>query len=286
MASLARVIQEELLKDIGTQSELSDWFGREETTPPPVVVKKPNPKNVQNADKIKELEEHIQKYASLVYLLPSMWMCANAMNRLQSERQSLAALLKAPSIPRLSSPPPSPDEQQITRQADSIDSSLLDPSQQSLLAILNETSLPSKQKPHRQQPHKTAAEEKRKQEPQPSSSDASIIHPAPTSVPAISSRLSSLELTPSLDSLAAGMHDVELYRRAADGLAGSILKICAHRLEERDLGSYKGRESGNSKDAGDDSGGGDRKEERSEETSSEREDLRVVLGALSRLERM
>lgn len=64
----ARVIQEELLKDVGSRSELSDWFGREETTPPPVVVKKPNPKNVHNADKIKELEDHIQKYD--ICLLP------------------------------------------------------------------------------------------------------------------------------------------------------------------------------------------------------------------------
>lgn len=30
--------------------------------PPAVVVKKPNPKNVQNADKIRELEEQIQRY--------------------------------------------------------------------------------------------------------------------------------------------------------------------------------------------------------------------------------
>lgn len=60
--SIARVIQEELLKDIGNKSELSDWFSREETTPPALVVKKPNPKNEQNAEKIKELEEHIQRY--------------------------------------------------------------------------------------------------------------------------------------------------------------------------------------------------------------------------------
>lgn len=57
----ARVIQEELLKDISTNSQLSDWFGREDVNPPAVVVKKPNPKNVQNTNKIKELEEQIQK---------------------------------------------------------------------------------------------------------------------------------------------------------------------------------------------------------------------------------
>lgn len=57
----ARVIQEELLKDFSTNSQLSDWFGRQDVNPPAVVVKKPNPKNVQNTDKIKELEEQIQK---------------------------------------------------------------------------------------------------------------------------------------------------------------------------------------------------------------------------------
>lgn len=57
------MIQEELLKDFSTNSELSNWFAREEVNPPAVVVRKPNPKNVQNTDKVKELEEQIQKYA-------------------------------------------------------------------------------------------------------------------------------------------------------------------------------------------------------------------------------
>lgn len=60
---VARVIQEELLEDFANRPELSDWFGRQETTPPAVVVKKPNPRNIQNAEKIKELEEQIHKYA-------------------------------------------------------------------------------------------------------------------------------------------------------------------------------------------------------------------------------
>jgi len=51
-----------LLKDFSTNSELSNWFSREDVNPPTVVVKKPNPRNIQNAGKIKELEEHIQKY--------------------------------------------------------------------------------------------------------------------------------------------------------------------------------------------------------------------------------
>lgn len=55
------MIQEELLKDFSSNSALSNWFSREDVGPPAVVVKKPNPRNVQNTDKIKELEEQIQK---------------------------------------------------------------------------------------------------------------------------------------------------------------------------------------------------------------------------------
>lgn len=56
------MIQEELLKEFSSNSELSNWFDREDVNPPAVVVKKPNPRNVQNTDKIKELEQQIQKY--------------------------------------------------------------------------------------------------------------------------------------------------------------------------------------------------------------------------------
>lgn len=58
---LARVIQDELLKEFSSNSELSNWFSREDVNPPTVVVKKPNPRNVQNTEKIKELEAQIQK---------------------------------------------------------------------------------------------------------------------------------------------------------------------------------------------------------------------------------
>lgn len=67
----ARVIQEELLKDFANVSELSDWFGREDKEPPAVVVKKPNPRNIQNAEKIKELEEQIQRYVCQWTLFPT-----------------------------------------------------------------------------------------------------------------------------------------------------------------------------------------------------------------------
>lgn len=60
----ARVIEEELLKDLANKSELSDWFSREDV---PVqqfpLPERPNPKNAQNVEKIAELEEQIQRLA-------------------------------------------------------------------------------------------------------------------------------------------------------------------------------------------------------------------------------
>ena len=52
------------MKEFSSNSDLSNWFSREEVGPAKVVVKKPNPRNVQNIEKIKELEEQIQKYGS------------------------------------------------------------------------------------------------------------------------------------------------------------------------------------------------------------------------------
>lgn len=81
--SAARVIQEELLKDLGNRSELSDWFHREDLpTPAQDIPERPNPKNLQNADKITELEEQIKK--------------------LQGERDALEALLQPPTSPEAS----------------------------------------------------------------------------------------------------------------------------------------------------------------------------------------
>ena len=63
LISLARAIQEQILKDFANRSEMSDWFSRDEVRRPIVVVKKPNPRNIENATKIGELEERIKKYA-------------------------------------------------------------------------------------------------------------------------------------------------------------------------------------------------------------------------------
>lgn len=62
----ARHIQEQLLKDFGTKSEMSDWFSREPTKKRVVLVK--NPLNESNATRIVELEERIKRYVQIMIL--------------------------------------------------------------------------------------------------------------------------------------------------------------------------------------------------------------------------
>ena len=57
------MIQEELLKDVANRSEMSDWFNREDAPKSAApLATRPNPKNVQNAAKIEELEQQIKRY--------------------------------------------------------------------------------------------------------------------------------------------------------------------------------------------------------------------------------
>ncbi|KAB8219886.1 Mis12-Mtw1 protein family-domain-containing protein [Aspergillus novoparasiticus] len=249
----ARVIQEELLKDFSTNSQLSNWFEREDVNPPAVVVKKPNPKNIQNADKIKELEEQIQ--------------------RLQRERHALNALLRPPSIPQIKpskqqdtapegqqEPPQSGSGQKSRTESEPIDLSLLDPSQQRIYESIDPDSAKRKSDTETQ-----AA----------SSSELSLPLISPS---AISARLSRLThgLAPTLDSLAAGIHDIELYRTMSDTVSSRVLRICAERLEERDTGNAVRR-------LATEEGEGESKDLTLRPRP--REDLGLILGALSRIER-
>lgn len=96
----ARVIQEELLKDLANRSEMSDWFSREDAPAPMKPLHtRPNPKNEQNATRIKELEEQIatlraNKAAleSLSHppLLPDAANIAPDPSRIESDRSLLS----------------------------------------------------------------------------------------------------------------------------------------------------------------------------------------------------
>ncbi|KAI9040694.1 Mis12-Mtw1 family protein [Aspergillus affinis] len=259
----ARVIQEEILKEFSINSELSNWFSREDINPPSVVVKKPNPKNVQNTEKIKELEEQIQK--------------------LQKQKHSLSALLRSSPIPPIKQPPSQPDtatnghpEQRLSQtepdpnksghqkqshQPDSIDLSLLEPSQLKLYALLD---------PDAAKRHSTTESEETA--PPSDATTLPLINPS-----TISTRLSRITsgLAPTLDSFAAGVHDIELYRAMSDNVSSRILRICAERLDEREARKSLGRlaleEQGEQKDLS--------------LRPRVREDIGVILGALSRVER-
>ncbi|KAL8878988.1 MAG: hypothetical protein Q9198_003316, partial [Flavoplaca austrocitrina] len=107
----AREIQQLLLKDFSTKSEMSDWFNRKETTPPPQQPK-PNPKNISNEKRIQELEQELAK--------------------LQNERQTWETLLRPPTSNALALSPLS-----TTPDPNTISTELLDdPSQASALSSL------------------------------------------------------------------------------------------------------------------------------------------------------
>lgn len=178
------------------------------------------------------------------------------------------ALLKQPPIPRIDaeSPKKSPKKSPRSKRQpeklsrDEIDTSLLDPSQQAIYATLNPSS-------------SSAAPQSRPQQ-----GAASTTQP-PMPPSAVSARLSRITtgLAPTLDTLAAGIHDIELYRSTADAVSSRILRICAQRLEERDALNTQQRLAIEGNDSG--------QRAPSVTRPRAREDLGLILGALSRVER-
>ncbi|KAJ5577315.1 hypothetical protein N7535_004241 [Penicillium sp. DV-2018c] len=263
----ARVIQEEILREFSNTSNLSNWFDREDVNPPAVVVRRPNPRNVQNSEKIKELEEHIQK--------------------LQKERQSLNALLRQPPIPPLEPPSHTHNDLQPQNQSSSskthreeINPSLLDPSQQAILASLNPPSRSDGESPAPTSSRRTSRTSSRRSNGAVAQADhhdnSELSAPRtlrdPSAWSAELSRLTS-GLAPTVDVLAAGVHDIELYRASADKVSSHILRICARRLEERDAHHWQHHSTL------------DGKADQGPPPVETNRDLGLVLGALSRLER-
>jgi kinetochore protein Mis13/DSN1 len=56
------MIQEDLSAELVTNGYFSDWFSRDESAPPQLPARKrPNPRNLANAAKVKELTLELQK---------------------------------------------------------------------------------------------------------------------------------------------------------------------------------------------------------------------------------
>ncbi|KER00768.1 hypothetical protein AUEXF2481DRAFT_35020 [Aureobasidium subglaciale EXF-2481] len=114
----ARVIQEELLNEFSSRNNLSYWYDREDTAPT-VLVKKPNPRNIQNAEKLQQLEAELA--------------------RLQEEKRAWDELLPSTSPPKLpasTTEAEAPSQTPLDISPHSIDPTLLDPSQADLLQTL------------------------------------------------------------------------------------------------------------------------------------------------------
>ncbi|KAJ4290446.1 hypothetical protein N0V90_010662 [Kalmusia sp. IMI 367209] len=189
----ARAIQQELIDDFANKPELSDWFSREETAPPPpTVIKKPNPQNEKNQVALQQLKEEVE--------------------RLEEEKAAWEAL--ASSSKSIPAPIP-PAIQTATPTFADIDVSLLDPSQASILAALQQS-----------QPPETAESSS-----EPTSSAFTFTTPA-----ALQSHLKKLSssLEPNVDLFADGLHKVEQYRNTAERVADRVLGTASMRLEERD----------------------------------------------------
>lgn len=157
------------------------------------------------------------------------------------------------------------------QEPSSLDGSLLDSSQKSILDALGLDNL-------RIQHGTTSGQE------------AVSTPPAPPILPdSVSSRVSRIttSLAPTLDSFASGLHDIDIYRSAADGLSSRILQVCSQRLEERDAQNILRTREIEGRDQ-DDSGVGESgsSDPRSRlQIRQPKEDIGLVLGALSRVER-
>lgn len=178
------------------------------------------------------------------------------MTRLHKERQSLNALLRQPAITTVKAKPQPDDQQKDKRpsrksQHEEVNSSLLDPSQQAILESLNPSNHP---------------------EGEPSTPSSTRPPITPSAVSAQLSRITS-GLAPTLDAFAAGVHDIELYRASADTVSSRILRICAQRLEERDAQNTQRRLAMEGSD------------DEHPPPPRIKEDLGLILGALSRVER-
>ncbi|TIA38018.1 hypothetical protein D6C78_04309 [Aureobasidium pullulans] len=190
----ARVIQEELLNEFSARNNLSYWYDREDTAPT-VLVKKPNPRNIQNAEKLQQLEAELA--------------------RLQEEKRAWDDLLTSTSPPKDSTTPAETEASSSHMQLDisptAIDPSLLDPSQADLLqTLLSGISLNSSEPSTTPAPTSTLESTKQR----------------------IGTIASTLEFK--IDKLADGAHKLEQYRAGAQRLADHLLSVGAEKLEERD----------------------------------------------------
>ncbi|CAI6340957.1 unnamed protein product [Periconia digitata] len=200
----ARAIQQELIDDFANKPGLSDWFSREEITPPTIVKKRPNPQNDKNHNTLLELEEEIK--------------------RLEEEKSAWDAIASSSSKARPTDPPPS--IQNTISITDDIDPTVLDPSQASIISALQPPSETPELAP-------TATSSTSPRSTPPPSSTFTFQF---TTSAALQSHLTKMSqsLEPNIDVFADGLHKIEQYRNTAERVADRVLGTAAKKLEERE----------------------------------------------------
>ncbi|KAF2220857.1 Mis12-Mtw1 protein family-domain-containing protein [Elsinoe ampelina] len=135
----ARTIEEELISAFSTRNDLSNWFDRPDEAAGSVsLIKKPNPRNVQNVAKLAELEAELA--------------------RLHSEKASWDSLMTSIPAP---SPPPTTTPQPL--EPHTINASLLSPSQAEILSTLLQPLSSTSQPPSQPNPPAPASTEEQVQ---------------------------------------------------------------------------------------------------------------------------
>jgi kinetochore protein Mis13/DSN1 len=209
MCFTARAIQEELLNEFSSRNNLSYWYDREDTTPT-VLVKKPNSRNIQNAEKLLQLEAELARYVHLPY---PRGIELTSVLRLQEEKRTWDDLLASTSQPKPSAETAdaeSSSQPPLDISPQSINPSLLDPSQADhLQTLLSNISLNPSDPP----------------------TQSSTLETTKTRIGTIASTLEF-----KIDKLADGAHKLEQYRAGAQRLADRVLAVGAEKLEERDTG--------------------------------------------------
>jgi kinetochore protein Mis13/DSN1 len=209
----ARVIQEELLNEFSSRNNLSYWYDREDTTPT-VLVKKPNSRNIQNAEKLLQLEAELARYAFMSSSIDSIRNELTSVFRLQEEKRTWDDLLASTTQPKPSAETADAEassQSPLDISPQSINPSLLDPSQADhLQTLLSNISL------------------------NPSDPRTQSSTTLETTKQRIGTIASSLEFK--IDKLADGAHKLEQYRAGAQRLADRVLAVGAEKLEERDRG--------------------------------------------------
>ncbi|MCJ1251074.1 hypothetical protein MMC30_008305 [Trapelia coarctata] len=198
----AREIQQQLLKDFSTKSDMSDWFNREEIAPPPQPPQ-PNPKNIANLAKIQELEQQIAK--------------------LQMERQTWDSLLSPPTTPLL---PPLPTTNPPSLST--ISSSLLAcPTQSAALSALKSFADPS---------NTSSTSTSTIPLNDTTTASSTSTPPVQTLHQSIQSRLQHLasNIEFQVDTFAENIHVLTQYRTEAEGIADKVTALAARGLEERE----------------------------------------------------